>query len=106
MALTFTAITSGTCSTDLPWPDEPHLALWHAATILREHRGDGHLMALRVAGLDGAEALVSIGAAHGIKGQVRIATYTQDPQAIGSYGPLTTDREGLVVILQKVRLPA
>lgn len=48
--------------------------------------------------------LGTIGAAHGIKGQVRIATYTQDPQAIGSYGPLTTDREGLVVILQKVRL--
>jgi hypothetical protein len=26
----------------LPWPSEPHLALWHATTILREHRGDGH----------------------------------------------------------------
>jgi hypothetical protein len=26
----------------LPWPSAPHLALWHATTILREHRGDGH----------------------------------------------------------------
>ena len=26
----------------LPWPDVPHLALWHALTCLREHRGDGH----------------------------------------------------------------
>jgi hypothetical protein len=26
----------------LPWPQVPHLALWHATTILREHRGDGH----------------------------------------------------------------
>jgi hypothetical protein len=26
----------------LPWPSEPHLALWHATTVLREHRGDGH----------------------------------------------------------------
>ncbi|MGH3312624.1 MAG: SCO6745 family protein, partial [Streptomyces sp.] len=43
----------------LPWPEEPHLALWHAATVLREHRGDGHLAALLGAGLDGCEALVS-----------------------------------------------
>jgi hypothetical protein len=44
---------------DLPAPDEPHLALWHAATLLREHRGDSHLTALATAGLDGIEALVS-----------------------------------------------
>ena len=42
----------------LPVPEEPHLALWHAATLLREHRGDGHLAALTVAGLSGIEALV------------------------------------------------
>jgi hypothetical protein len=44
---------------DLPIPDEPHLAYWHAATLLREHRGDGHLAALMAAGLDGLEALVT-----------------------------------------------
>ncbi|WP_108932608.1 SCO6745 family protein [Streptomyces ardesiacus] len=44
---------------DLPVPDAPHLALWHAATLLREHRGDGHLAALLTAGLDGLEALVT-----------------------------------------------
>ncbi|GAA0352797.1 hypothetical protein NE235_35785 [Actinoallomurus spadix] len=43
---------------DLPVPEEPHLALWHAATLLREHRGDGHLAALAIAGLSGIEALV------------------------------------------------
>ncbi|QKG20000.1 hypothetical protein ACTIVE_1636 [Actinomadura verrucosospora] len=43
---------------DLPVPDEPHLALWHAATLLREHRGDGHLAALAIADLSGLEALV------------------------------------------------
>jgi hypothetical protein len=42
----------------LPWPDEPHLELWHALTLLREHRGDGHLMALQQAGYSGCEALV------------------------------------------------
>ena len=40
----------------LPWPDEPHLVLWHAATLLREHRGDGHVAALLTAGLDGCVA--------------------------------------------------
>ncbi|MFE9906639.1 SCO6745 family protein [Streptomyces clavifer] len=44
---------------DLPVPDEPHLAFWHAATLLREHRGDAHLVALLEAGLDPVEALVS-----------------------------------------------
>lgn len=40
-------------------PAEPHLAYWHAATLLREHRGDGHLAALLDAELDPVEALVS-----------------------------------------------
>ncbi|GAA2406607.1 hypothetical protein GCM10010420_38300 [Streptomyces glaucosporus] len=44
---------------DLPVPEAPHLALWHAASLLREHRGDGHVIALRHAGLDPLEALVS-----------------------------------------------
>ncbi|MFC9247862.1 hypothetical protein ACFT7S_28760 [Streptomyces sp. NPDC057136] len=44
---------------DLPVPDAPHLAYWHAATLLREHRGDAHLAALLAAGLDPVEAMVS-----------------------------------------------
>ncbi|MFB6617203.1 hypothetical protein ACIGFK_02470 [Streptomyces sp. NPDC085524] len=44
---------------DLPVPEEPHLRLWHATTLLREHRGDGHLAALLLAGLDPVEALLS-----------------------------------------------
>lgn len=44
---------------DLPWPSEPHLVLWHAATLLREHRGDGHIAALVQHGLGGLDALVS-----------------------------------------------
>ncbi|NGO40831.1 SCO6745 family protein [Streptomyces ureilyticus] len=44
---------------DLPVPDEPHLVLFHAATLLREHRGDGHLTVLLGAELDPVEALVS-----------------------------------------------
>jgi hypothetical protein len=44
---------------DLPWPDEPLLALWHGATLLREYRGDGHIAALLHAGLTGLEALIT-----------------------------------------------
>jgi hypothetical protein len=44
---------------ELPWPDAPHLVLWHAVSVLREHRGDGHVAALVAAELDGLEALVS-----------------------------------------------
>jgi hypothetical protein len=42
----------------LPWPDPPHLALWHGVTLLREFRGDGHIACLVEAGLDGVDALV------------------------------------------------
>ncbi|MEU7901340.1 SCO6745 family protein [Actinoplanes sp. NPDC049118] len=42
----------------LPWPDEPHLVLWHAQTLLREYRGDGHVAALLLSGRSGIEALV------------------------------------------------
>jgi hypothetical protein len=42
----------------LPWPDDDLLALWHAATLVREHRGDGHVSVLQVAGLDPVEATV------------------------------------------------
>lgn len=44
----------------LPWPEAPHMVLWHAATLLREYRGDGHVAALLADGLDGCEAHVSL----------------------------------------------
>jgi hypothetical protein len=42
----------------LPMPDEPLARLWHAATVLREHRGDGHVAALVAWELDGCDTLV------------------------------------------------
>jgi hypothetical protein len=43
----------------LDWPDgPPHLVLFHAQTLLREFRGDGHVAALTLAGLTAREALV------------------------------------------------
>jgi helix-turn-helix protein len=43
----------------LPVPEQPHLALWHACTLIREHRFEGHVAALIVHGFDGREALVT-----------------------------------------------
>jgi hypothetical protein len=43
----------------LAWPDEPHLVLWHAQTLLREYRGDGHVALLLTEGLDGLGALIT-----------------------------------------------
>ncbi|MFD9890315.1 MarR family transcriptional regulator [Amycolatopsis sp. NPDC059027] len=42
----------------LPVPQEPMARLWHAATLLREHRGDGHTVALVAEGVGGTEAHV------------------------------------------------
>lgn len=47
----------------LEWPGEPHLDLWHAATLLREHRGDGHVASLVTHDISGLEANVLISAA-------------------------------------------
>jgi hypothetical protein len=42
----------------LPWPDEPVAKLWHAATLLREQRGDGHLAVLVSSSITGRESNV------------------------------------------------
>ena len=42
----------------LPLPEEPVARLWHAATLLREHRGDGHIAALVAEGIGGTQAHV------------------------------------------------
>jgi hypothetical protein len=44
---------------DQAWPDEPVLQVWHGVTLLREHRGDGHVVSLVRHGLSGLEALVT-----------------------------------------------
>ena len=54
----------------LPWPDEPHLALWHAQSLLREFRGDGHVAALTLEGLSGLDALVSHAASGDVPAEV------------------------------------
>ena len=42
----------------LPVPEEPTARLFHAASLLREHRGDGHISALMAENIGGLEAHV------------------------------------------------
>lgn len=42
----------------LPWPEDPVARLWHATTLLREQRGDGHIALLVSAGLSGRDCNV------------------------------------------------
>lgn len=44
-----------------------------------------------------------IGAAHGVKGEVRIQSFTEDPMALVDYGPLATNRPGLTVTILSAR---
>ncbi|MFF4124647.1 hypothetical protein ACFYYP_14075 [Microbispora rosea] len=48
-------------------PGEPVARLWHAATLLREHRGDGHNAALVAHGIGGTEAHVLLALSLGMK---------------------------------------
>jgi hypothetical protein len=59
---------------ELEWPSEPHLRLWHAQSILREFRGDGHIALLVVHGLSGLEALVTHAAAGDVPAKILRAT--------------------------------
>ncbi|TDD45105.1 MarR family transcriptional regulator [Kribbella antibiotica] len=59
-------------------PTEPLARLWHAATLLREHRGDGHNAALVAAGINGQEAHVFAALDGGMT-----------PRAYGRLDPLT-----------------
>lgn len=44
----------------LPIPDDVVARLFHAAALLREHRGDGHVAALMIEGVGGLEAHVLV----------------------------------------------
>ncbi|MPY77776.1 MAG: hypothetical protein GEV04_04635 [Actinophytocola sp.] len=44
---------------EVDWPEQPHLVLWHAITLLREFRGDGHIAALTTQDVDGLAALIT-----------------------------------------------
>ena len=78
----------------LDWPDEPHLALWQAITLLREFRGDGHIACLVEQEISGCEALV----VHGATGEVPRGVLQVDPgphrRGVGRGGRLAASSAG------------
>jgi hypothetical protein len=50
-------------------PDDPVARLWHATTLLREHRGDGHIAALMAEGIGGLECHILVAVDMGMPGE-------------------------------------
>jgi len=50
----------------LPGPEQPLARLWYAGNLLREHRGDGHTVALVASGIGGTEAHVLLALSEGM----------------------------------------
>lgn len=82
----------------LPWPDDPLAALWHATTLLREQRGDGHVAVLTAAGISGRECNVLHAAANRVPREyiARTRDYDDDEwhrveQQLGARGLLGED---------------
>ena len=66
----------------LPAPDDAIGRLWHAATILREYRGDCHVAILTSAGLDGAAAnALAVADGRGAPNQREMRGWTEDEWA-------------------------
>jgi hypothetical protein len=61
----------GAANAALPQPSDALARLWRAATVLREHRGDGHIAALVAAEITGCQALVLRDALHGDREQLQ-----------------------------------
>src|SRR4051794_15537981 len=76
----------------LPEPSEPIARLWHAATLLREHRGDGHVAALMAAGIGGRESHVFHALASGTPRVVYTVARDFDDQEWGRHVAALTER--------------
>jgi hypothetical protein len=92
----------------VPRPDEAAQAVWLAATILREHRGDGHVAAAVASGLSGLENTITFVASGAIARDTiqpnrgwtdeewdEAAQRLIDNGIVDPSGPLTADGEAL-----------
>ena len=52
---------------------------------------------------DGLVVLGAIAGAHGVRGEVKVKTFTETPEGIAAYGPLTGDPGGRVFRLKGLR---
>ena len=90
------ALYAAHCSLD--WPGDPLLDLWHAATLLREHRGDGHFAAVALSGLGPVETLVLHGAVSGIRAFLQKTRGWTDQEWTAAEANLTV--HGLITVAE------
>lgn len=76
----------------LPWPEDPLAALWHATTLLREQRGDGHVAVLAAAGVSGRESNVLHAAAGRVQPDYIARTRDYDEAAWRHYEQRLAER--------------
>jgi Helix-turn-helix family len=69
----------------LNWPDEPVAKLWHAVTLLREQRGDGHVAVLATLGVSGRESNVLHAAAGRVPQEMIMRSRDYDEQKWDHY---------------------
>ncbi len=69
----------------LDWPDEPLAKLWHAVTLLREQRGDGHVAVLAAHQVSGRESNVLHAAAGRVPQEMIMRSRDYDDQLWNHY---------------------
>jgi hypothetical protein len=69
----------------LDWPDEPLPKLWHAVTLLREQRGDGHVAVLAAHQVSGRESNVLHAAAGRVPQEMIMRSRDYDDQLWNHY---------------------
>jgi hypothetical protein len=76
----------------LDWPAEPVARLWHAMTLLREQRGDGHVAVLATLGVSGRECNVLHAAAGRVPKEMIMRSRDYDDEQWDLYRSRLTDR--------------
>jgi len=76
----------------LEWPDDPVARLWHAVTLLREHRGDGHIAVLVTLGVSGRESNVLHAAAGKVPTEMIMRSRDYDEEQWERYSGQLADR--------------
>jgi hypothetical protein len=69
----------------LDWPSEPVAKLWHAVTLLREQRGDGHVAVLCSLGVSGRESNVLHAAAGRVPQEMIMRSRDYDEEQWAQY---------------------
>jgi hypothetical protein len=76
----------------LDWPAQPLAKLWHAATLLREQRGDAHVALLAAHGISGRECNILHAAAGRVPKEMIMRSRDYDDEQWEHYSGRLADR--------------